>query len=139
MNIVTRYIRLKTKGNTDVIDLTDDVLTNLEESGIQNGIVVLFVPGSTGALSTIEYESGAISDIKDIMEKLVPRNYDYKHNYTWNDGNGHSHIRATIIGPSLSIPVVQGELTLGTWQQIVFIDFDTRERRREIVMQIVGE
>ena len=132
-------ITLSTKGFTDVIDITDEVTKIAGESGIQNGLVTIFCPGSTGGITTIEFESGVINDLKKAIEKILPSNIPYEHDKRWGDGNGFSHVRAALIKPSLSIPVVKGKLALGTWQQIVFIDFDNRERNREVIVQIIGE
>ena len=132
-------ITLSTKGFTDVIDITDEVTKIAGESGIQNGLVTIFCPGSTGGVTTIEFESGVINDLKRAIEKIVPSNIPYEHDKRWGDGNGFSHVRAALMKPSLTIPVVKGKLALGTWQQIVFIDFDNRERNRKVIVQIIGE
>jgi secondary thiamine-phosphate synthase enzyme len=137
--IVTRTISLSCKGHCDIHDITDQVANLVASSGANNGTVTVFVPGSTGGLTTIEYEPGLLSDLPELMEKLVPSDKDYKHDQTWHDGNGFSHLRAAIVGPDLSVPFVGGKLTLGTWQQIVFLDFDNRQRHRELVVQISGE
>jgi secondary thiamine-phosphate synthase enzyme len=137
--IVSDLIRLQTRGNNDTIDITERVARAVEESGLRSGIVTVFVPGSTGGLTTIEYESGVIQDLGDLLEKIVPGGVDYRHNLKWGDGNGHAHLRASLIGPSLTVPFNGGRLVLGTWQQIVFVDFDNRSRRREIVLQVIGE
>ncbi len=139
MAIVSDLIRLQTRGNNDTIDITERVARAVEESGLRSGIVTVFVPGSTGGLTTIEYESGVIQDLGDLLEKIVPGGVDYRHNLKWGDGNGHAHLRASLIGPSLTVPFNGGRLVLGTWQQIVFVDFDNRSRRREIVLQVIGE
>ncbi len=120
-------------------DLTGDVARKLSESGLQNGIVNLFVPGSTGGLTTIEYESGLVEDFSELMEKIIPSNTNYHHDARWGDGNGFSHVRASLVGPSLNIPFSSGTLNLGTWQQIVFLDFDNRSRSRTILIQFMGE
>ena len=132
-------ITLSTKGFTDVIDITDNVTKIAGESGIQNGLVTIFCSGSTGGITTIEFESGVINDLKKAIEKIVPSNIPYEHDNRWGDGNGFSHVRAALMKPSLTIPVVKGKLALGTWQQIVFIDFDNRERDRKVIVQIIGE
>jgi len=137
--VINNTIRLSTRGNADIIDVTPDVRQILENISLRNGVVTLFVPGSTGALTTIEYESGVLADLQKILDKIIPSDYDYQHNLRWGDGNGHSHLRAALLGPSLSIPFVEGSLTLGTWQQIVFIDCDNRPRQRTIIVQIYGE
>ncbi len=135
----TERLSLRTEGFCDIRDITDGVLGIRERSNITEGLVTIFCPGSTGALTTIEYESGALHDLKGAIERLAPADGHYEHNERWGDGNGFSHVRAALMKPSLSIPVVDGALTLGTWQQIVFIDFDNRPRKRELVVQISGE
>ena len=120
-------------------DLTGDVSRKLSESGLQNGIVNLFVPGSTGGFTTIEYESGLVEDFSEFMEKIIPSNVTYHHDARWGDGNGFSHVRASLVGPSLNVPFSGGTLNLGTWQQIVFLDFDNRSRSRTIHLQFMGE
>jgi secondary thiamine-phosphate synthase enzyme len=134
----TSHIELNTRGNADMHDLTPDVKKIIEEIDLQSGLVTIFTPSSTSALTTIEYESGALEDLRRAMDQIAPPDADYKHNLRWHDYNGHAHLRAALIGPSLSIPVVEGHLSLGTWQQILFIDFDTRPRSRQLVVQIVG-
>ncbi len=132
-------ISLGTKGFGDIQDITPSVSAIVEKSKIKNGAVIIFCSGSTGAVTTIEYESGVLEDLKKAIERLAPSNIDYAHDRRWGDGNGFSHVRAAILGPSLSVPITQGVLTLGTWQQIVFIDFDNRSRRRNIAIQVMGE
>ena len=131
-------ISLSTKGFSDIIDITDRVVAVLKRCRIQDGLVTVFCPGSTGALTTIEYESGVLRDLQLALERIVPADMAYEHDKRWGDGNGYSHVRAALMKPSLTIPLVQGRLTLGTWQQIVFIDFDNRGRQREIIVQIIG-
>ena len=131
-------ISLSTKGFSDIIDITDRVVAVLKRCRIQDGLVTIFCPGSTGALTTIEYESGVLRDLQLALERIVPADMAYEHDKRWGDGNGYSHVRAALMKPSLTIPLVQGRLTLGTWQQIVFIDFDNRGRQREIIVQIIG-
>ena len=138
MVVFTQTISLKTKGNTDIIEITDQVQDILKKSLLTDGSANLFVPGSTGSLTTLEYEPGLVEDIKEFFEKIIPPG-NYEHNLRWGDGNGHSHVRAALLGPSLSVPFISGELKLGTWQQIVFIDFDNRARSREIILQLIGE
>ena len=132
-------ISLSTKGFTDIIDLTGQVVEVIKRSHIRDGLVTVFCPGSTGAVTTMEHESGVLSDLKKTIEKLVPSNVTYDHDRCWGDGNGFSHVRAALMKPSLTIPVVQARLTLGTWQQIVFIDFDNRGRDRNLVVHVMGE
>ncbi|MEM3004118.1 MAG: secondary thiamine-phosphate synthase enzyme YjbQ [Candidatus Bathyarchaeia archaeon] len=137
--VLTKSLSVKTKGESDLVDLTDDIGEAVKDSRMRSGIVTVFVPGSTGALTTIEYEPGLIHDLPAALERIAPRNADYEHERRWHDGNGHSHVRASILGPSLTIPFTNAELTLGRWQQIVFVELDVRPRVRELVVQIVGE
>lgn len=132
-------VQLSTRGNADMHDLTPQVEGILGQAGINNGVVTLFASSSTSALTTIEFESGALDDLRSALDRIAPPDADYRHNLRWGDGNGHAHLRAALLGTSLSIPVVGGSLTLGTWQQILFIDFDTRPRQRRIVVQVIGE
>ncbi len=137
--VITKSIKLKSKGDTDIIDITDSVSGCVESSKVKNGIVTIFMPGSTAGLTTIEYEPGLIKDIQQSLEIIAPRRGEYHHNLRWHDGNGFSHVRAAMLGPSLTVPFSDKRLQLGTWQQIVFIDFDNRSRSRELVIQIIGE
>ena len=137
--IVTRKIGLKTKGDCHIIDITRQVAQEVAGSGLKDGTVTVFVTGSTGGVTTVEYELGLISDLRDLFDRLAPSNISYQHNLRWGDGNGHAHVRASLVGPSLTVPFVDQKLTLGTWQQIVFIDFDNRPRSRELVLQLMGE
>ncbi len=139
MTVVTKDIAFQSKGNCDIIDITSQVARNVEESEVDNGIVTLFISGSTAGVTTIEYEPRLLSDFKSMWDRLMPRNIPYEHDKTWGDGNGHSHVRASTLGASLTIPFVNKRLTLGTWQQIVFVDFDNRPRSRKIAVQILGE
>ncbi|MFP3869949.1 MAG: secondary thiamine-phosphate synthase enzyme YjbQ [Syntrophobacteria bacterium] len=139
MTVITRTAEVSTRIGTDIVDITDLVAGHLAGSGIQQGAVLLFVPGSTGALTTIEYESGVIQDLADAVERVAPRDIPYAHDRRWGDGNGYSHVRAALLGPSLYIPVVDGRLCLGTWQQVVLINFDNRARQRRLVIQFMGE
>lgn len=139
MTIITKNLQVKSKGENDMIDVTKQTSRLLEESKLDEGIVTVFVPGSTAAVSTIEYEPGLINDFPEMLSRLVPKDIRYKHDKTWHDGNGHSHVRASLIGPSLTIPFKDGSLMLGTWQQIVLFEMDTRQRTREIIVQIIGE
>jgi secondary thiamine-phosphate synthase enzyme len=137
--VKTGSIQLNTNGNADVQDITPQVAQVVRNSGVKNGTVTIFCPSSTSALTTIEYESGCVNDLRRLFEEIIPQNREYAHNARWHDGNGHSHIRAALLGPSLTIPFVEGSLTLGTWQQVIFVDFDIRSRHRELVLQIIGE
>ncbi len=139
MTVVTDDIKFRTKGNCDVIDITSQVVNIVGQSGVNNGTVTLFVAGSTAGITTIEYEPRLVGDFRDMWDRVIPQSIPYEHNKTWGDGNGHSHVRASVLGASLAIPFVNKKLTLGTWQQIVVIDFDNRARARELVLQIMGE
>ena len=135
----TAKITLNTRGHDDTHDLTEAVADAVRKSNMTAGTVTVFCPSSTSALTTIEYEPGALADLKRAFDEIAPAGREYRHNERWHDGNGHSHLRAALLGPSLTIPFVDGRLTLGTWQQIVFIDFDVKPRRRELVVQVMGE
>ncbi len=139
MAVVSLSIKFKTKGNADVIDITDDVSRAVRQSDLSDGTITIFCSSSTSALTTIEYESGCISDLKRLFNEIVDPNRDYAHNARWGDGNGHSHVRAALLGASFSVPFVDKSLTLGTWQQIVYLDFDNRPRQRSLVLQLIGE
>lgn len=139
MPVKTGSISLNTRGDTDIHDITDAIMDVLSKSGLKTGTVTIFCPSSTSALTTIEYESGAVSDLKRLFDEIVPQSREYAHNARWHDGNGHSHIRAALLGPSLTIPFVEGQLTLGTWQQVIYVDFDNKPRRRELILQMIGE
>jgi secondary thiamine-phosphate synthase enzyme len=139
MTVETKEITLQSRGNCDIIDITSQVARNVKESEINSGIVTLFIVGSTAGITTIEYEPNLLSDFKNMWDRVIPQNIPYEHNKTWGDGNGHSHVRASALGASLIIPFVNKRLTLGTWQQIVFVDFDNRPRSRKISIQILGE
>ena len=139
MTVFHRELAFSTAGDTDVHDLTTEVETSIAQSGIWMGTVTVSAVGSTAGITTIEYESGLVRDLKCLCDDLAPRRHDWAHNLTWGDGNGHSHLRASLIGPSISLPIVGGALRRGTWQQIVFIDFDTRPRDRAVEIIIMGE
>ena len=139
MAVVSESINLNTTGNADIQDITDEVADLVSKSELVSGIATIFCPSATSALTTIEYESGALSDLRRLFDEILPANRDYAHNDRWQDGNGHSHIRAALLGPSLTIPFSNRRLTLGTWQQIVYVDFDVRPRQRELVVQLIGE
>ena len=139
MTVETKEIALQSRGNCHVIDVTSEVARHVEKSGIDNGIVALFVVGSTAGITTMEYEPNLVSDFKDMWDRVIPQNIAYEHNKTWGDGNGHSHVRASTLGASLTVPFVNKRLTVGTWQQIIFVDFDNRPRARKIAVQILGE
>jgi secondary thiamine-phosphate synthase enzyme len=137
--VITRELQLRTRGGYDVQDITDQVARVVRESKLKAGIVTIFCPGSTGGLTTIEFEDGVIADMRQVLDGITPPDRDYRHHQRWHDDNGHAHIRAALIGPSLTVPFVDGALTLGTWQQIVFCEFDTRARTRRVVVQVMGE
>jgi secondary thiamine-phosphate synthase enzyme len=139
MKVISDSLNLSTSGFSDMKDLTGEVSKKLSEHALKNGIVNLFVPGSTGGLTTIEYESGLVKDFSELMEKIIPSNVSYHHDARWGDGNGFSHVRSSLLGPSLTVPFSEGTLSLGTWQQIVFVDFDNRSRSRTILLQFMGE
>jgi len=137
--VVTKKISLQTKGNCDIIDITPKVEQQVAETDINNGTATLFVAGSTAGISTIEFESGVLSDFQSMWERNIPQNIPYNHDRRWGDGNGYSHVRASLLGASLVIPFNDKRLTLGTWQQIVLVDFDNRPRSRQIILQIMGD
>lgn len=139
MAVETTSFSFSTQAEMDVVDVTHDVSEIIEESPIEDGVVTVFVPGSTGALTTLEYEPGLVQDIKDFFDRTIPSDHHYQHEERWHDKNGHSHIRASLIGPSVAIPFRDNRLMLGTWQQIVFLDCDVRSRERELIVQITGE
>jgi len=139
MPVKTGSISLSTRGNTDICNITKELENLVVDSSLKSGTLTVFCSSSTSGLTTVEFEPGAVADLKRMFEELVPSKREYAHNATWEDGNGHSHMRASLLGPSLTIPFVQNNLTLGTWQQVVYVDFDVRPRRRELVVQMVGE
>ena len=139
MPVKTDSISIHTKGNADVLDITDQIANVISNSGLQNGTATIFCPSSTSALTTIEYESGAVSDLRRLFDEIIPINREYAHNERWHDGNGHSHVRAALLGSSITIPFVERQLTLGTWQQVIYIDFDNRSRQRKLIVQLIGE
>jgi secondary thiamine-phosphate synthase enzyme len=139
MQTIINHIFLTSQGNTDIIDISQKVQECIDSSGLHNGLVTIFCPSSTSGITTIEYEPGVLEDLKRIFNEIVPKENTYRHDEAWHDGNGYSHIRAALLKASISIPLMDGRLTLGTWQQIVFIDFDTRPRKREIIIQVIGE
>jgi secondary thiamine-phosphate synthase enzyme len=139
MHVKLNHIFLTTQGNTDIIDITQKVIECVDSSTLSNGLVTIFCPSSTSGVTTLEYEAGVQIDLTRLFNEIAPINYDYQHNEAWHDGNGHSHVRAALLKASLTVPLVEGRMTLGTWQQIVYIDFDTRPRKREIIVQIIGE
>ena len=139
MSVQKQTIQLQTEGNADVLDITTQVARAVQESDLRDGIVTVFCPSATSALTTIEYESGCISDLRRLFDEIVQPNRHYEHNARWHDGNGHSHVRAALLGPSLTVPFIDGRLTLGTWQQIIYVDFDNRPRQRELIVQVIGD
>ena len=137
--VITESMRFSTRGDGEVVDITDQVARKVADSELTDGAVTIFSPSATSALTTIEFESGAVADLQSLFDRLVPEDIEYHHNLRWGDGNGHSHVRAALLGPSLAVPFVNKRLTLGTWQQIVFLDFDVRPHDRKLVLQIIGE
>lgn len=137
--VTTNELKLQTSGPGDIIDITSDIQQAVSQSGLSAGTVTAFVPGSTGGLTTIEYEPGLIEDLPTFFEKLIPSNVSYHHDRTWGDGNGFSHLRAALIGPDITVPFTAGKLLLGTWQQVVFLEFDNKARSRALILQIIGE
>jgi secondary thiamine-phosphate synthase enzyme len=136
--LVTDTISVDTRGEGHIIDLTGDLQSSLEHHELLEGHILLFVPGSTGGLTTVEYEPGLLRDLPEFFERIAPRDAHYHHEDTWHDGNGHSHVRASLIGPSLMVPVKDGRPTLGTWQQVILIDFDNKPRQRSLIIQLWG-
>jgi secondary thiamine-phosphate synthase enzyme len=130
---------LKTAAKDEIVDVTAKVQEIVSSSNIRNGLACIFVAGSTAAITTVEHEPGLVADLRDAMDRLYPREIDYEHHRRWGDGNGHSHVRASFVGPSLTVPIADGSLVLGTWQQIVFMEFDNKPRTREVTVQVVGE
>ena len=139
MTVITKTTQIETRGENDVINITGQTSKALEESKLQDGIITVFISGSTAAITTIEYEPGLKQDFPRMLSRIVPKNIEYQHDNTWHDGNGHSHIKASLIGPSMTIPFKDGNLMLGTWQQIVLLETDIRPRQRKIILQIIGE
>jgi secondary thiamine-phosphate synthase enzyme len=139
MTVTTGTIEKKTAGFNDIHDITVDVSDLVKESGLGSGTATVFVTGSTGGVTTLEFEPGLVQDIPEALEKVAPMGNTYHHDATWGDGNGFSHVRAALVGPSLTVPFREGKLMLGTWQQIVLLDFDNKARRRSVVVQIMGE
>ena len=139
MPIETQSIKLSTRGNADILDITRGISDLVKNSDNEHGIVTVFCPSSTSGLTTIEFEPGCVSDLRRLFDEIADQNRHYAHNARWGDGNGHSHLRAALLGPSLTIPFVNRRLTLGTWQQVIYVDFDVRGRHRELIVQIIGE
>ena len=139
MSVQTYTIRISTQGNADIQDITRQVTNILGESDLEKGVITIFTSSSTSALTTIEFESGCLQDLRRLFDEIIDPQRHYAHNARWGDGNGHSHVRAALLGPSITIPFVDRRLTLGTWQQVIFVDFDNRQRQRELVVQIIGE
>ncbi len=137
--VKTMTLKLETRGDGDTIDITDGVQEAVQSAGLTAGTATVFCPSATSAVTTIEYERGAVSDLGRLFDEIAPADRPYAHNQRWGDGNGHSHVRAALLGPSLTVPFVDGRLMLGTWQQIIYVDFDNRPRERRLIVQIVGE
>ncbi len=138
MSVVTEELHFDTEGEVEIIDITERVNSKLRESNIADGVVTIFVPGSTGAVTTIEYEPGLLHDLPAALERLFPKGIRYEHELRWHDGNGHSHVRASFLGPSLTVPFRNNKMLLGTWQQVVFVELDNKRRSRRIILQILG-
>jgi secondary thiamine-phosphate synthase enzyme len=138
MSVVTEELHFDTKGEVEIVDITEKVNSKLRGSSIEEGVVTIFVPGSTGAVTTIEYEPGLLQDLPNALERLFPKGMKYQHELRWHDGNGHSHVRASFLGPSLTVPFRNKTMLLGTWQQVVFIELDNKRRSRRIILQIMG-
>ena len=139
MKIINKHLSLSTRGMNDILDITSDVQEMLDQTGLMNGQVTVFVSGSTGGVTTLEFEPGLIKDLPEALEKIAPMGANYHHDMRWHDGNGFSHVRSALIGPSLNVPFEAGRLALGTWQQIILIDFDNRPRNRDLTIQFLGE
>ena len=139
MRVVTDALHVQSKGENHIIDITEALQSAIQRSGVRDGLVTVFVAGSTGAITTIEYEPGLLKDFPEMLERIAPEGAPYEHEMAWHDGNGHSHVRASLIGPSLTVPITGGRLTLGTWQQIVFLELEVRPRSRTLVVQVLGE
>jgi secondary thiamine-phosphate synthase enzyme len=139
MNVVTKVVQLRSSKENDIIDVTKQTSDALRESGLNNGIINVFVAGSTAAITTIEYEPGLRHDFPKMLSRIAPKDIQYRHDETWHDGNGHSHVRASLVGPSLTVPFSNGVLILGTWQQIVMLEMDIKPRERVLTIQILGE
>ena len=137
--VITESIKFSTQGNGEIVDITSEVAHKVADSELHDGTVTIFSPSATSSLTTVEYESGLVHDLQNLFDRLVPQDIKYRHNLRWGDGNGHSHVRASLLGASLTVPFVNNRLTLGTWQQIVFLDFDVRPHNRELVLQMIGE
>ncbi len=139
MAVHTSSLEFSTPGDSEIVDITEQLQEKLRDSMMREGMLTVFVPGSTGGVITLEYEPGLVRDLKEAFERIAPRDRTYHHDRTWGDGNGHSHVRASLVGPSLTVPFREGRLTLGTWQQVAFVDVDNRPRRRGLIVQIMGE
>ena len=139
MAVITKQIKISSKSENDIIDITEQVADAISESGISNGTITVFVSGSTGAITTIEYEPGLVKDFPEMLSRVAPDDINYEHEQRWHDGNGRSHVKASLVGPSLTVPFKDRQLLLGTWQQIVFLELDTKARTRTLVLQIIGE
>jgi secondary thiamine-phosphate synthase enzyme len=137
--VVTENIAFSTQGNGEIVDITGQVARKVADSPLNDGTVTIFSPSATSSVTTIEYEPGLVHDLQELFDRIVPQGAQYRHNLRWGDGNGHSHVRAALLGASLSVPFVSKRLTLGTWQQVVFLDFDVRPHSRELVLQMMGE
>ena len=135
----TEELQIETKGFCDIVNITDPMHETIEKSGFHHGSITAFCPGATGGITTIEYEPGLLKDLPELFEKLIPSDRSYHHDDTWHDGNGFSHLRSALVGPEVTVPFIGGKMTLGTWQQVVFLDFDNRPRQRKLVLHVMGE
>lgn len=139
MTVISKTIRIATEGNCDIINITPEVAKEVSNSSVSSGIATVFIVGSTAGITTIEFEPGLVADFKGMWDRITPKEIPYQHDRAWGDGNGHSHVRSSLLGASLTIPFINKRLTLGTWQQIIMIDFDNRPRSREIIVQVIGD
>jgi len=139
LSVLSLSLELQTSGNAEIHDLTATIQQAVQQSSLSSGTITIFCPSATSGLTTLEYESGCIQDLQRLFDEIISPKQDYAHNARWGDGNGHSHVRAALLGPSLTVPFIDQRLTLGTWQQIIYVDFDTRSRKRSLVLQLIGE
>jgi secondary thiamine-phosphate synthase enzyme len=139
MKVITKRIQISSRGENVISDITEQASNAIKESKIENGLVTVFVSGSTAGITTIEYEPGLKHDFPEMLSRVAPKDIEYKHDDTWHDGNRHSHVRASLIGPSLTVPIIDGNLMLGTWQQIILLEMDTKPRNRNVILQMMGE
>ncbi len=139
MQVISKIVSIRTKGEGDIIDLSEHISSAIKASGLRNGNITVFVAASTAAITTIEYEPGLLKDLPNVLERIAPKSIEYEHEKAWHDGNGHSHVRASILGQSITIPFIDGNAMLGTWQQVVLVELDIRARERKVIFQMIGE